>query len=397
MGRSNKKKVVWLFSHLLFRTGGNRFILEVTRRLQKSWDVSIIIEKASLEIKNEFKQNGINISEIGSLTSISPIYWLFFPLMLRMNEKRIKKETNDADVIISGMFPMNFIATKLDKPTIQNCWEPYALFHDKHYINGFTRPQSLFIRTLAVLYKHKDMSGTMNSDIISTLNRATEDLIKKVYGREVVRTYMGVDTDFFRPLPVSSSIGNKRTVILHSTDYTMQKGTGYLIKALPLIKDKVRDVKLIITHTHCNPKEKTNLINRARMLGVDEYIEFAGTVPYSKLPEYYSLADVVVFTGHPECYGSTASLTVLEAMACETPAVRSIGCNEEVEDGVSGILVDPRNRVELADAIVKILLDKDLAKKMGKEGRNRVLTLYNWENVSKIFSDMISQLLERRV
>src|SRR3989304_3009621 len=167
MRGSNKKKVVWLYSHLLYRTGGTRFILEVTRRLQKSWDVSIIVEKASPEIKNEFKQNGINISEIGYLTSISPIYWLFFPLMLRINENRIKKETNDADVIISGMFPMNFITTKLNKPTIQNCWEPYALFHDKHYINGFTLLQSLFIRIFAVLYKHKDMSSCTKTDIMS--------------------------------------------------------------------------------------------------------------------------------------------------------------------------------------------------------------------------------------
>ena len=134
------------------------------------------------------------------------------------------------------------------------------------------------------------------------------------------------------------------------------------------------------------------LLKKANRLGVDRNIEFVGTVPYSKLPEYYSLADIVAFTGHPESVGTTASLTVLEAMACETPVVRSTGCREEVEDGVSGILVDLEDKVRLANAIVKILLDKELAEKMGREGRRRVCTLYNWNNTCKVFSDIITKL-----
>ena len=150
---------------------------------------------------------------------------------------------------------------------------------------------------------------------------------------------MGVDTDFFRPVPVNVPAGTADRIVLHSTDYTLLKGTVYLIEALPLIADRVKNVKIIITHTVENEKERMTLLKKANRLGVDRNIEFVGTVPYSKLPEYYSLADIVAFTGHPESVGTTASLTVLEAMACETPVVRSTGCREEVEDGVSGILV----------------------------------------------------------
>src|SRR3972149_10840066 len=191
-GRCNKKKkVVWLYTHLLFSTGGTRFIVEVTKRLKKYLDVKIIVEKASPDIKRECERNGTEIKEIGSLTSTSPIYWLFFPLILKLYEKRIRKETEDADVVISGMFPMNSIATRLDKPTIQNCWEPFAFFYDNHFINGFPAPKRLFIRMLIVLYKHLDMNGIRNSDVITTLNRTTEDLIGKIYERDAVKTYMG--------------------------------------------------------------------------------------------------------------------------------------------------------------------------------------------------------------
>ena len=118
MGQNKKKKIVWLYSHFLFRTGGTRFILEVTKRLHKSWDVKIVVERASPEIINECKQHRTKITEIGSLTSTSPIYWLLFPLMLKIYEKRIRMETEDADVVISGIFPMNFIYLFINKTTI---------------------------------------------------------------------------------------------------------------------------------------------------------------------------------------------------------------------------------------------------------------------------------------
>ena len=53
-----KKRVAWLYSHLLFWTGGTRFILEVTRRLQKNWDITVIVEKASAEIKRSSINTG---------------------------------------------------------------------------------------------------------------------------------------------------------------------------------------------------------------------------------------------------------------------------------------------------------------------------------------------------
>ncbi len=394
MTQNIKKKVAWLYTHLLFWTGGTRFILEVAQRLQKNWDITVIVEKASPEIKEEFSRQGVEVKEIGFSTSTNLSYWLLFPWMLLVNEKRIKLATLDTDIIIAGIFPMNVIASRIGKPTIQNSWEPFAFFHDTRMISGFALSKRLLINMLALLYSRMDINATRKSDIITTLNHSTEEWIRKIYDREVVKTYMGVDTDFFRPVPVDLPAGKyEEKIVLHSTDYTLMKGTVFLIEALPLITRRIKNVKIIITHTSENQKERLNLLKLAEKLGVDRYIEFIGTVPYSKLPEYYSLAHLVAFTGHPESIGTTASLTVLEAMACETPVVRSIGCTEEVENGVSGILVDPRNKVSLAEAIIKILIDEELAKKMGREGRRRVSTLYNWNNTSRIFSDVILELI----
>src|SRR3972149_5482937 len=99
-GKSRRKKVAWLYTHLLFWTGGTRFVLEVTKRLKEFYDICIIVEKASPEIKNECRQNGIEVIEIGLLTSTSLIYWLIFPFMLKLHERRIRKEVGDADIVI---------------------------------------------------------------------------------------------------------------------------------------------------------------------------------------------------------------------------------------------------------------------------------------------------------
>src|SRR3990170_4698183 len=203
MGQNKKKKIVWLYTHLLFWTGGTRFVLEVTKRLKGFYDICIIVEKASPEIKNECRQNGIEVREIGLLTSTSLIYWLVFPLMLKLHEIRIRKEIMDADVVISGMFPMNVIATRLGKPTIQNCWEPFAFFYDGQMINGFSFSKRTLLRMLAVLYSRLDIAATRKSNIVTTLNYSTEEWVRRVYGRSGIKTYMGVDTDFFMPTSTS--------------------------------------------------------------------------------------------------------------------------------------------------------------------------------------------------
>lgn len=201
-------------------------------------------------------------------------------------------------------------------------------------INGFNLSKRTLIRLLAALYARLDITATNKSDVVTTLNDSTNEWLKRTYGREGIKTYMGVDTVFFKPGPLSS-INKENKIILHSTDFTLMKGTEYLIDALPAVVSKIKDVKVIITNTVDDERKKMKLLNKAMKLGVDKYVEFIGTVPYQKLPEYYYMADVVVFTGHPESIGTTASLAVLEAMACETPVVRSIGCDEEIEDGVS--------------------------------------------------------------
>ncbi|MDQ4125500.1 MAG: glycosyltransferase, partial [Actinomycetota bacterium] len=67
-------------------------------------------------------------------------------------------------------------------------------------------------------------------------------------------------------------------------------------------------------------------------------------------------------------------VVLLEASACEVPCVtgRSGGTPEAVVDGVTGFVVDARDRDRLAGAIVRLLEDRDLARRLGRSGRRHV-------------------------
>ena len=90
------------------------------------------------------------------------------------------------------------------------------------------------------------------------------------------------------------------------------------------------------------------------------------------------MCTISVFPSMNESFG----VSVIEASACEKPVIVSNvgGLPEVVENGVTGIVVPPANTLELSKAIEKLILDKTLRIKMGKAGRDRVETMYNWEN-----------------
>jgi glycosyltransferase involved in cell wall biosynthesis len=80
--------------------------------------------------------------------------------------------------------------------------------------------------------------------------------------------------------------------------------------------------------------------------------------------------DVLVISSEQESFG----LTAIEALAVETPVVatRCGGPEEIVVDGVSGLLIPVKDSRALADAIVRLLLDPKLARRLGVSGRDHV-------------------------
>ena len=76
-------------------------------------------------------------------------------------------------------------------------------------------------------------------------------------------------------------------------------------------------------------------------------------------------------------------LSLVEASACGVPVVacRSGGIPDAVQDGVTGLLVEPGNVEAATQAVRQVLSDEDLARKLGAGGRQEVERRLNWDRV----------------
>jgi spore coat protein SA len=110
-------------------------------------------------------------------------------------------------------------------------------------------------------------------------------------------------------------------------------------------------------------------------------VRFVGSVPNSRVVDYYREADVLINPSFSEAFG----MSLVEAMACQVPVVatRVGGMTEIVEDTHAGLLVGPGDATALADAILRLLADDDLRERMGQAGRRRAIERYSWEQVTE--------------
>lgn len=391
--KKNNYKIVWLHPHFLNWMGGHRYIYEVTKRLVRHYGMGVILYSGAMSdyAKNKFNKSGISVKTFLGFSTNNPIYWLLMPLFLFLERIYFEKEAKSSHVVISSMFPMNIIANLLTKKTIQLCYEPFAFFHDNNFIESLPFFRKIFIKIIRPIYLKSEIDSTARSRKILTISNFNKRWIKKVYNKnEVDVVYEGVDTNFFKPVTKNllNVRYNNRRIIFHSTDFTGIKGTSYLIEAVPHIVKKIPKLLLLISYTINNEKERENIIRRARDLGISKNIKFLGFVKYEDLPLYYNLSEVVI----QPSISQSMSMSVKEAMACKTPVITCTEGKEQYRDGQAGFLVNPKNGVELAEKVLKLLGDNKLRRKMGEEGRRIILNKFSWDSVANKFYRNIVEL-----
>jgi glycosyltransferase involved in cell wall biosynthesis len=171
-----------------------------------------------------------------------------------------------------------------------------------------------------------------------------------------------------------------------------EKGFVELIEAMPRVLEAEPRARLVIVGDALPSDRrsiKERLLDLVGSLKLNDKVVFTG-LRYD-MPEMLSAMDVFVLPSYRE----GMPLVLLEAMAMARPAVatRVRGCREVVVDAETGILVPPREVAALADAIVRLLLDKELAKRMGSAGRKRVEERFDRDVVIRKQLDALAKLV----
>ena len=192
----------------------------------------------------------------------------------------------------------------------------------------------------------------------------------------------GIDPDMFDTIPVDLSLrrchaSDQDRIVFFVGRLTYEKGVHLLMDAIPKILSRYQDVKFIIAG---KGQELDTLRQRAWNMGVAHRVDFPGFLPEGDLLRMFRVVDVAVFPSLYEPFGIVA----LEGMVARIPIVVSDagGLNEIVEDRVNGMKFPTGNPDMLADAIVALLLDKELRTKITDNAYQTILNRYQWEHIA---------------
>ncbi len=172
------------------------------------------------------------------------------------------------------------------------------------------------------------------------------------------------------------SINREKIVIGMASRFSPGKGHEEFLAAAKILADEFGDKLHFLVAGDASFGEENyslKILKTATDLGLDKNIKFTGH--YGNVSEILSAMDIFVLPSHEESFG----VLLVEAMAMELPTVASnnAGIPDIVEDEQTGILVPPKNALELASALKRLALSSELRTRLGNAGRKRAEGIFN--------------------
>lgn len=238
-------------------------------------------------------------------------------------------------------------------------------------------------------------------DAVTTISDHTErTLSRQLPAGRVHRLPPGVDVDTFTPdldgavFRTRWSIPSDAPLVGCVSRLVPRKGQDVLLDAWPVVRREHPDAWLTLVGT--GPGER-RLRDRARQLGPGAQVVLTGEVDGEVLPAVYGALDVFAMPCRTRWFGTDVEglgIVYLEAQACGVPVVagRSGGAPEAVRDGETGLVVDGRDPVAVADAVSELLDDPVRRRGMGLAGRVWVERRWAWDAVAERFRGLLEEV-----
>ncbi len=192
----------------------------------------------------------------------------------------------------------------------------------------------------------------------------------------------GVDEDF-RPIENEEQLDALRTrwhlppeMLLFVGTLEPRKNLTTLLRSYALLRQRFDPPPLVVG----GPKgwHHEEVFSLAEELGLQEQVLFPGYIPREELPLWYNAASLFVYPSLYEGFG----LPALEAMACGTPVVTSNTSALPEVVGDAGLLVEPTDAEEMADAMHRVLADLELRDTLRGKGLERAKA-FSWQRAAQ--------------
>lgn len=203
---------------------------------------------------------------------------------------------------------------------------------------------------------------------------------------EVVVVPLGTEPTQFRPGVDPTRVRARYGLaggpwVLTVSRLEWHKGIDTVIQALGRVRARVPGARYAVAGVG----RRAELEALARAAGVADAVRFLGFVPESDLPALYNAVDLYVgVSRYHELLVEGFGISLVEASASGLAVLggRSGGVPEAVREGETGLLVEADDAEAVAAAMVRLLEDDGLRRRLGAAGRRAVESYYNWDRVS---------------
>lgn len=368
MDEIHKLKILMPVLHYYPVIGGlENWTQNIAERLSEQNDIYIITGRVKAQPVRE-KKNGVyvfrtslfalkNLSYSSLFYILSALPFIFFKSLLLARKEKI-------DIIHCQGFLSSCIGFLLSK-----------IFNISYIITVQRMEKKSFFRKL--VYE--------NARLCIGASFAIKMYFEQIGIKNSIVIPNGVDLQKFQNLrqnQIRAKLGLKDEFIITTVARLEKiKGVEYLIKALSNYRLRIINYKLLIIG---EGSRRQALEELSKKLGLSENIKFLGQIQNKEIPKYLAISDCFILPSLQEGFG----IAVLEAQASKVPVIASNvgGISDIIEDGKTGVLIEPKDSEQIAQAVIKMFSDQNFGKVLTKNAFQK-LEKYDWQNIAnKVFS-----------
>jgi glycosyltransferase involved in cell wall biosynthesis len=217
------------------------------------------------------------------------------------------------------------------------------------------------------------------ADFWSSVSRYAADKTQRLFGLRAPGTVLYPAVALPAEAEWSARSANR---VVYAGTLTLKKGILSLVRSWPIVRRQARQAELHIFGKETpspNGTPMSSYLLAQVEADVRDSIVFHGHAPKCELTQALQTSRAAVFPSYAEAFAATP----MEAMAEGCPTVyssRTSGC-ELMENGQDGLLVDPDEPAEIANAVLTLLSDEEAARRIGAAGRERIRAHHSLETV----------------
>ena len=379
----HKKRVVIITDNFLPRRDGVvRFLLEITPRLQKEFNITIICP----DNKEQVSLEDVKFVRI----PLSKRKFADFQFAKFRPSKMIKAIRNADLVFTQTIGPVGatglFIAKTLNKKTVSFIhsieWELVHKSTDKKLIKKYSIPITKKISKF--LYSKSDFLIIPSERVSEILSYQRINTPKRII-------HLGVDSKTFKPLEDPIVRAEERDklgiepddiVIGYHGRMTREKDIYTIIRSYNYLKK-------------INKRYKLLLIGDGLPEIIEKLLQKEGVIhkpATQRVEKYLPLMDIYVLSSLTE----TTSLSTLEAMSCGLPCITTkVGyIRDYITEGKNGLFFPKKNSYILSKKIIYLANNKTERKRLGKEARKTIIEKFNWDNTAEEIESFFKTIIE---